>query len=284
MNRRTFLQIGMTALGSIFIPGVMRGAWIMPQLPVGLGMGVNVEGSATALALALDVLQPGWFYHWRQWPPSNHPGFVPALQPCPGPGHPPYLQPAPVIEGFRLAMRQAGADLDAVPWIVGNEPEFSGWTPEQTAAAIAEQVRVLWDVGLTPNVIAPGSNITTPEHLVYLDAWRNAAARNGLAYTLAIHIYEHRTDMLDFAWRRFVTTLDHEEQVLVTECGAGANRTMDEWLSVMPWFYELASEPQVRALAPFSAYLRNVHGEYPGFMLHDGTLTPLGEQWVQIQR
>lgn len=287
MNRRDFLQLfGVAALG-IWIPGMMRNYTAQQAiLPRGLGLGVNLgmaeDGRAAAMQRALDVLQPGWWYHWRQWPPSAHPGFVPSIQPCPGPGHGAYPLSVATLVGYRGAMASVGGDLTTRCWIIGNEPELSGWTPEQTAAAIVAQVATLRATGIeTPVVMAPGCNVTTPEHLDYLDAWRNAAARGGLAYTLAVHIYEHRVDMLDMAWQRFKATLDAGERVIVTECGAGPNRTMAEWLAVMPWFYDLANDPLVQALAPFSAYPYSAdHGAYPGMMTLDGVLTPLGEQWM----
>lgn len=284
MTRRTFIQTAASALGAIFVPGVLRGAWVQPQLPVGLGMGVNlgmaeIERDA-AMALAVATLQPDWFYHWRQWPATAYPGFVPALQPCPGPGHQAYPADVALIGGYRWAMAEAGGDLAACCWIIGNEPEFSGWTPDQTAAAMAAQARVLWDAGLTPVVIAPGGNIAPREHLDYLLHWRDAAARHGLAYTLAVHLYAAQVDWLVNAWHQLCAELDATEQVIVTECGAGYDQPMAAWLAVMPWLYTLAHDPRVRALAPFAAYPQ---AGYPGYMTHDGALTALGEQWMEYR-
>lgn len=288
VSRREFLRLavsGAAAAGTIYLPGVGVNWRPQPLLLRGLGMGINLsmheDARADSLAAALNVFNPRVALHWRRWPPSAHPGFVPAAPMSEGGAAPAPMTPQEVA-GFQWALAQVGGDLSTRCWLLGNEPQSTPWSPGQYAQAMVEQVAVFRDLGLAPVIYAPNENITTPDHLAYIYEWRNEAARRGLAYTLAIHIYEHRLEMLDFAWLRFKQTVSPGETMIVTECGAGPNRSMQEWLTVMPWFYSLLSnDPQVVALAPFAAYPHDGEpGQYPGFMSFDGEVNALGQQWL----
>lgn len=299
MNRRDAIGVmAQIALGaviitpnSIFFPNIMRNYQVQAQPPTGLGMGVNLNmpynQQSDALNLALNTLQPSWFHHWRQWPPTARSGFIPLLQPVPNiiTGEPAYFVDAATLAAFRNAMANVGVSISNLAWQICNEPEHSGWTANQVAVAMAAQIEVLKGDGIIPLVISPNSNINTLTHLSWWNEWREEAAKQNITYITGIHIYENSIEMLDLAWSRFSATLGPNEKVIVTECGAGNDRPMSEWLRVMPWFYNLlASDSRVQALAPFSAYPFNgtVYGNYPGFMQLDGSLTELGEQWMEI--
>lgn len=285
MNRRSFLRFSAIALGSIWLPGAMQGYRHVADLPRGLGLGINLhqpdnDGRLAAQNMALATLQPAWYYNWRQWPFSPVAGQIPMAHPTPNGNLPPYPLDAATIRSAQQSMAAVGVDINAVPWSMCNEPELSGWTPEQAIAATAAQVRVLWECGLRPNIIAPNCGIRWPDHLAYLNEWRRLAPRYGLTYTLSVHIYESDPVQLRDAWQRFTATLNDGDEVIITECGAGWRVPVETWLAIMPHYYALLCDPHVRALAPFSAYPHE-DGAYPGMMTNDGALTPLGVQYLE---
>jgi hypothetical protein len=286
VNRRAFLRLAGALATWIVFPIAMRNEVWQPVLPTGLGIGINLhqpEGERdAALRLALE-LAPPWWYHWRGWPLSPHPGFVPMATPAPNPPHGPFPIPPAEALGWRGAMLATGGDPLRLPWLIGNEYERSGWTAQATAQATAQQVDVLRQAGLAPVVLAPNGNITTPAHLEYLADWQDAAAALGLSYVLAVHVYEHRTAMLDMAWQRFRAMVGNVP-VIVTECGAGPDRPLSDWLAVMPWFYGLLSGGQAQALAPFGVFAQtDASGSYPGFLDASGAPNELGCQWLEFK-
>lgn len=287
INRRSFLQL----LGGAALASALPPIWFplaphnerqsAAELPSGLGLAIPLDFPGPDQQVwfdhAIEVFQPAWTYHWRQWPVTSHAGFVPMVEPLD------WFADAHWLRGYVQEMRNAGVDVTRACWLIGNEPEYSGRSPQQSVEATMTQVTVMQEVGIEPTVIAPGSNIKDPP-FDYLRQWCDAALRRGLSFTLAIHIYDWRSWRLDQLWQRFCQWFDatNLDQVLVTECGAGPDRTFDEWLVVMPWFYRLLDDPRVRALAGGAAYdITMQNGEfYYGHLNADGSVNELGQQWL----
>lgn len=290
MNRRTFFQvISGAAVASfvppVWLPSVQVGYAPAGRLPRGLGLGINTGEHpdwSQSVAIAIAAFEPAWCYSWMWEPVHPDEGWLPFCRPHPwqheGIIH--YMDAGRAVS-FYDKLTQYGHDPARLAWIVGNEPEASGWTPEQVVQAMADQIAILRDAGIAaPTVIAPSCNINTVEHLAYFQRWCDAAQRAGFGFTPAVHIYEYRLDMLDMLWRRFCDWWDasgRDDRLIVTECGAGYDRPMADWLTVMPWFYGLLDDKRVAAIAPFCAYPTT---GYPGFMDHAGMPNELGRQWM----
>lgn len=276
-------------------PIALRNAQWPPtaQLPSGIGLGVNTWNGYTqeiAIDKALDRLRPAWWYHWRAWPLYSDPAWCPMAYPTPNwPDHPPYPMDVAQLTGWRGAMERSGANPLYRTWLVANEPEFTAWTPEQSAEAVAWQWRQLESAGLKARVVTPNGNIahSNPARFEYLRAFCAALDDHGVPYDLGIHAYAHDQITLEKAWSEFCAWFDvrygHSKRVVVTECGAGPNRPMVDWLAIMPWFYDLSEDHRVAGVAPFAAYPQTdtghgAHYAYPG-MIDDGQLTMYGHQY-----
>lgn len=245
-------------------------------------MGTEAEREAQ-FQQALETFDPERLYHWRCWPLTNRAGFVPMIVPHPWGSYPAWSYDLATLQGYVRAMDQMGVDVRRGVWMIGNEPEYGPWSPERVVQAMVDQIEIMHEAGIYPSqIVAPGCNIK-PRELDYLRRWYDAAKQAGLQFVLAIHLYDWRTWRLDQIWSEFCQWFDGtgERELIVTEAGGGPNRTLDECMAVMPWFYQLLDDPRVRALYASGVYPIAWGADvWQGMMSMDGVVNGLGRQWM----
>jgi hypothetical protein len=255
-------------------------------VPTGLGIGANVEhqpDQPAAWQQAVQTLGASWSYSWGRL--AVGPGYMPSIFPeAKG------ICSAHELAVWRVGMIDAGLQWDELTFTICNEPEASGVTPRELARLVLWQLCEFDAANIRLRIIFPNNNINTPESFAYgVEAFQRVR-QAGVLVSPSCHLW-CAPQYVPAVWSRYRNWIegygDRLAPVTITECGPGGMQPMSEWLRFMPLAYAILDDPRVGALAPFAAYPKFRAGveRHPGMMLPDGTLTPLGAQYVaEVQR
>lgn len=249
-------------------------------VPTGLGIGTNVETHPDQLAShaqAMQTLGARWSYSWGRLPVG--PNYMPSLFPeARG------VMTATELCAWRNAMISAGQQWDQLTWTFCNEPEASGKTPLDLTRLITAQLAQFALANIRLRIVFPNNNINTQASFDYgVEAFQRVR-QAGVLVSPGVHLW-CEAQYVPAVWDRYRAWIegygDRLAPITITECGPGPMCSMEQWLEFMPLAYRLLDDPRVGALAPFAAYPKTLGDveRHPGFMLRDGTLTPLGVQY-----
>lgn len=257
------------------------------QVPTGLGIGANCEkyeGRERVMwHQAVSRLGAAWSYSWGRL--DVGPGYMPAVFPeAKG------VCSAADLLAWKHMMMARGLQWDQLTWTFCNEPEDAGLTVDEIVTMLVEQVAEFRKARIRLRILGFNNNINTLRAFEFGVMLTQEARQAGLLVSPAFHLW-CAPQYVAQVWARQRQWLagygDRLAPAVITECGPGAMQPMSEWLRFMPLAYALLDDPLVGGIAPFCAYpkVEGLVERHPGMMLADGTLTPLGTQYVaEVQR
>lgn len=261
--------------------------------PLGLGIGVNSEklpDPAASWHLAVNRLRPAWTHSWGRLIVA--PNYMPSIFPESS-----GIVPASSLLSWASRMVSAGYNPHGLSWQICNEPwGYYQVSPNDLVDLIAAQSREFDRARLDAAFVVINENVNG-SNFDRTVAYYQRIRQRRIHARLGVHFWEkgqHLRDTIEnfFAWWAGYGDWSTAMPIIITECGPGLRESMNTWLETMPTMYAMldrrhpeSGKKMVAALAPFSAYpkLEGTLERHPGFMLPDGTLTPLGEQYLTIR-
>ena len=293
MNRRSFLQLFAIALGSIWLPDVMRNA-STPAMPLVSGWGVGVPQKAISehgtwvRERALAVLQPGCWAHWYTLPhdaPFQTDGYLPMAYSAQ------WFNPG-------VATRRM-ATYPEETWLMLNEPE----RPDQGSMTPAQAVDFYEAFqAIAPPTLrytAPGVAVGLLDYdgVAWLTAWRDGMQQRGLSMPRLWNIHMYPSGNLAECqrtwdrWQQWHAQHGDGKPIIISELCADVAPYSDQ-VAVMNWGRDRLAAEDVTAVLWYSAYLGlPPASHWPQCALatidpptRRVLTTPLGEHWQTLNQ